>query len=399
MRWQTPRVSRPSSARVVGAAVTAMSVGVLPVHLTGALGPRLQADLGFGDAGLGLAIAAYFASSALLTAWGGALSDRIGAVRAMRGAVVWAMVSLLALATLTRSFWLLVALLALSTAGTAISQPGSNVLVSDGVPDTSRGLALGAKQAGVPISTFLAGLAVPAIALTLGWRWSYVAAVAVGVAALALLPDVRTSAPTRPGPDGGLRADPRRPALLLTAAGGACGAAAVAPIPTFLVRTAQEAGIGEGAAGILLAAGSLMLIGVRIGAGAAADRWSFHPFTAVAALLTTGVAGYGLFALGRPVTLVLGTVLAFGAAWGWPGLFNLGVVAGFPDAPGAASGVTQSGIFVGAVLGPLLFGVVADTAGFGAAWLLSAVWSVAAATLVLIGRNRLLAVGPSPAVS
>ena len=54
--------------------------------------------------------------------------------------------------------------------------------------------------------------------------------------------------------------------------------------------------------------------------------------------------------------------LAFATGWAWPGLFNLAVVRVNPSAPGAATGITQTGTYLGAVVGPVLFGVVAEHA-------------------------------------
>ena len=41
------------------------------------------------------------------------------------------------------------------------------------------------KQAAVPVAGIVAGLAVPAVGLTVGWRWAY-AGIGLGVVGLAL---------------------------------------------------------------------------------------------------------------------------------------------------------------------------------------------------------------------
>jgi MFS family permease len=389
----------PSSTRIVAAAVTAMTAAVLPVHLTGALAPELQDELGFGDTGLGIAVAAFFAVSALLTTAGGSLSDRFGAVRAMRVAVVWSGVSLLLIAMLARSYVLLVLLLALATVGPAVSQPGSNVLVSEGVPLSRRGLGLGAKQGGIPAAGALAGLALPLVAVPLGWRWAFAFAAGVALLALLLLPEL----PVRPATVERRRLpaeDPRRRGLGLLTVGAGCGACAVAPISSFLVRSATHLGFSDASAGLILALGSVLLIAVRVTAGALADRHRFHPFLAVAVLLGLGVAGYALLASDHRVAFVAGAVVAFTAGWGWPGLFNLGVIAHFGDLPGAASGITQSGIFVGAVVGPLAFGALADHVSFTAAWSFSALWTAVGAVAILAARRSLVAAeAPQPTLA
>ena len=65
---------------------------------------------------------------------------------------------------------------------------------------------------------------------------------------------------------------------------------------------------------------------------------------------------------------MVGALVAFALGWGWPGLFNLAVVDRNREAPGSATGVSQTGIYVGAAAGPAAFGALAHTAGYGTAW-------------------------------
>ena len=63
----------------------------------------------------------------------------------------------------------------------AVSHPAANLSLAREVPAGRQGLSFGIKQAAIPVATLLAGLAVPTIAVTLGWRWAF-----AGGAALAL---------------------------------------------------------------------------------------------------------------------------------------------------------------------------------------------------------------------
>jgi predicted MFS family arabinose efflux permease len=89
---------------------------------------------------------------------------------------------------------------------------------------------------------------------------------------------------------------------------------------------------------------------------------------------------------------VAGAFVAFALGWGWPGLFNLAVVDLNRNAPGAATGVTQTGIYVGAAGGPAAFGVVSAEAGYSAAWAVSGglcvVAAVAFAYAARLARTR-----------
>jgi predicted MFS family arabinose efflux permease len=61
-------------------------------------------------------------------------------------------------------------------------------------------------------------------------------------------------------------------------------------------------------------------------------------------------------------------VVAFAFCWGWPGLFNLAVVDLHREAPAAATGISQTGIYVGAAAGPAAYGLLSSEIGYPATW-------------------------------
>jgi len=64
------------------------------------------------------------------------------------------------------------------------------------------------------------------------------------------------------------------------------------------------------------------------------------------------------------------------------------VVSGYPGSAGAATGVTQTGVYAGAVLGPLSFGVLSERAGNDIAWWVVSGWLVLAAAVAAWLRYR-----------
>jgi hypothetical protein len=97
-------------------------------------------------------------------------------------------------------------------------------------------------------------------------------------------------------------------------------------------------------------------------------------------LLALGALGFALLAWPTsPVTMLAGTILAFGAGWGWTGLYHLAVVRLRPRAPAAASGAASTGLFLGSIVGPLGFGTLASTTSFRMAWLAAGAWLLIAA--------------------
>jgi MFS family permease len=176
----------------------------------------------------------------------------------------------------------------------------------------------------------------------------------------------------------------------LLALGIGLGSTAATPLGAFIVESSVTAGLRVETAGLLLALGSAVNIVVRVAFGHLADRMSGGRLRLVAAMLGIGVVGFALLATGESALIVPGVLLAFGAGWGWPGLFNFAVVKTSPGAPAAATGITQTGASGGAALGPLVFGLVAEVSSYDVAWLGSGVMALAALVAILAGRRMLL---------
>lgn len=144
---------------------------------------------------------------------------------------------------------------------------------------------------------------------------------------------------------------------------------------------------GLGRPGIFLGLGSACGVASRVLIGWVSDLIRSGWLTVVATLMLLG--GIGLVSLAyleRPALLAVCVVLGFAAGWGHNGLVLYAVVRLHPCAPAAATGVTQLGSFVGPVIGPPVFGLVASTWSHRAGWLLLAATSMIASVLVVIGH-------------
>ncbi len=377
-----------SERRIQVSAVTTALVGVLPVFLTGALAVQIGRDIAFGPSRLGVASGAFFAAAAAGSALMGRLAERIGPGVAMRMSAAGAAV-LLALLAAAPSYGLLLVLLFAAGLWNALAQVSANLLVARGVAPERQGWSLAMKQAGVPAGTLLGGLAVPLLGVTVGWRWAYVAASIGAIVAAAVVP-------VHAVPPGG-RAPSRRPAgdvplrpLVLLAVAVGFASAANGSLATFMVSAGVDAGLSESASGLVLMGGSAAGIAMRLLAGARADRRGGRHLPVVSALLVGGAIGYLFLAPGDVVTHLIGAAIAFGSGWAWPGLFNLAVVRLNPSAPGAATGITQTGVYVGALSGPIIFGLVVDASGYGLAWSLAALSSLGSAVGMAFGRRQIV---------
>ncbi|KAB1914720.1 MFS transporter [Micromonospora sp. AMSO31t] len=384
----------PASRRTVrinaGAIATTIAC-VLPVFLVGGLAVQMGDDLDFTPAGLGLAVSVYFGVSALASVPSGALVERYGPAVVARAGIVLSAGSLLAVAGLARSYPVLVALLALSAAANALGQLASNAALARHVPAHRQGLSFGVKQAAIPISTLLAGAAVPTVALTAGWRWAFVVA---ALAALAALPAVPPAERDR-ARTASARAGRATTALVVVGVAATLAAAAANALGTFVVDSAAGRGLSPALAGLTLTLGSAVCVAARVGAGWLADRRKTGHVAVIAGMLVVGAVGLVLLAVAGPVPLVAGVVLGFGLGWAWPGLMNFAVVRLHPQAPAAATSITQTGVYAGGCLGPLGLGTIADAAGYPTMWGTAAAAMLLAAAFMLAGA-RLLSRSPSP---
>lgn len=413
---------------------TGLVLAALPVFLVGGLAVQIRRDLQFGGAALGAAVSGAFLFGAVTAPLVGRLVDRLGARIAILLGAACSVASASALALLADGWSSIALSLAVAGVGFSFMDPGLAVLVTRTVPRHRQGLAFGIKEAAVPGATLVAGLAIPAIVVTFGWRWAF-ALVALPAGALLVLlggPSSRRdrrldrqprstgmvgdreSVAAGRAPDGGrpvpastagsARGSPRTPpspprALLVAiAVSAALGSAAGSGISVFLTESATAIGLGESAAGLLLAGGSVAGIVARVGAGLRADRRPASHLGLMAAMLAIGAATMLVGAAGTVPTLVVGTVGAFAGGWGWSGLLFLSLVRLSPAAPAAATGIGLSGLAVGNAVGPLGFGVIAQEVSYAMAWVTAAALAAVAA-VILVTVDRRPAPAPVPAGS
>ena len=377
----------PPAGRAAIGAVTTTTVCVLPVFLTGGLAVQIFAELGIDPAGLGIVVALYFGVSALVSLPVGWLVERFGSGPTGRAAILGAATMMGCLALFARSYPALVAILLAGAWCNALGQLAANLTLARYVPASRLGLSFGIKQSAIPVATLLAGAAVPAVALTVGWRWAYGIAAGLALAALLVTPraaDGRGPGPTNPG---------ERATTALSVIGVAAGLAAAASsaLGVFLVASAVDRGVDPGLAGLTLTMGSVVGLTLRLLHGWLADRRAGGHIAVVAGSILLGAGGLALLAAPGTFALVVGTILGFGLGWAWPGLLQFAVVRLNPSAPAAATSIVQVGVYAGGCAGPLGFGFLATHLSFPAAWLIGAATMLVAAALMVLGQRMLVA--------
>ena len=356
-------------------------LSALPIFLVGGLAVQIRHDLGFTETQLGAAVTVAFLFGAVAGPIGGRVADRVGGRIAIACGAALASLSLAGTALFARSWEMLLGCLVLGGLSFAFLDPGLAVVIDSHVDPRSQGLAFGVKEASIPTATLLAGLAVPVIALEHGWRWAFLLGVvplAVVAVGLRRVDGQRRAAP--PTTDASATSVSRR-TLGIVATSAACASTASSGIGVFLTESAVAMGMAEGAAGLLLAAGSVAGIVTRVTTGIRADRDGGPQLHTIWVMMAVGAVSMALAAAGSLPLLVVGAVGAFAGGWGWTGLLFLTLVRANPSAPGAGAGLGLLGLAIGNGLGPLAFGVAAEQLSFTVAWAGAAVLAGAGAVL------------------
>lgn len=383
-------------------AISTTTTTVLPVFLVAGLSVQLGAELSLTTERLGVVVACYWAASALMSTPAGRVSEAWGARRSMFVAATLGAVSLTGAALATPAWQWVIVWLVVAGIANAVGHPPSNALLAARVSIRNRALAFGIKQAAIPLATLLAGLAVPTLALTVGWRATLLLAgalaalVALGV--LALVPGDAEAAARAKGA-GARLGRPLMLFLVFASLASALGSAQANVIGAFTVTSATDAGFDTATAGLILSLGSVAGIIARPLVGVLADRGIGGSMATVAVMLGSGAAGLGGMSLGLPAPFAVGCVLAFGFGWGWNGLVHY--VASHLSHPYAAraTGIVQTGAYLGSAAGPLAFGFVFHAAGSTVGWLAAAGVACVAtlAALAAYGMQRSLTRTTTPA--
>jgi MFS family permease len=368
------------------AAAAMTTLGALPVFLLSAQSVLIRQELNFGDAQLGLAVSAFFAAAAVASFFVGALVDRLGRRVGTVAAGGLTMVVALLVAVLAQSFVVLLLLLVLAGVANAAMQMTSNLTLARSVEAGQRGLAFGVKQSAIPTAILLGGLAVPTVGAIVGWRWTFVAlAVAAGVVVIAGLRLPQSAAAV---PDRAVERDfPPKGALVMSATAMVLASASTNSLGSFAPSWAFRVGLTPSEAGLLVAAGSALSVLVRVVSGVLADRRRGRNLPVVSAYLVSGAVGMAVLSFDHVPALLVGTLVAFGIGWAWPGLLLFAVVRVGRDSPAAASGTIQAGAFVGGAFGPALFGILVSATSFETAWRVVAALMLLSASLLVVARK------------
>jgi sugar phosphate permease len=353
---------------VAQAAFAAVSIG-LP-----ALAPALREHYGLSIAAVGVALAAV-GGGMIVTMFGwGVLADRIGERRVMSIGLAGGAVAVLA-ATRAGGVGQLVGTLAVAGCFGASVNAASGRAIAGWFPPAERGLAMGVRQAGLPLGGALAAATLPTVAgASDAPRALAMLAGTCAAGALVAAVGMRDPAPVpAAGPVAGPH--PVRDARIwrLTGASFALVLPQLALLGFLALYLHDERGLSPAAAGGVLAAAQLVGVAARVGVGLGSDRLGSRLRllrTLVVVSAATLVAGAALLRAPVAVTAA-GLGLAAVLSLCWNGLAFLTVAETAPPSRrGTALGLQNTAVVLAGTLAPVAFGLTVAGAGWAAAFAL-----------------------------
>ncbi len=372
-----------SLTRLLTLAILVITTGTQSVFLTGAAFFVIGPELGISTKGLGFLTAAFFMVAAVSSVTIGSWVQRVGWQRAMRTNGLIAAGTSIGVALFAHDAWVLAGFMALAAVGYGVANPAGNQAIADAVPPDRRATITSIKHAGIPLSTLLAGLAVPTVVVAFGWRPAFFLA---GIGALLVVAAVPRGTVHPQLFEGRER---RQAARVMTsrdlawlAAGSAFAVFAATSLGAFGVLASIDVGLEPEAAGWFQTLGAGCSIGMRILAGWLTDRLHGRGFAGIILLAGAGVLVFAAMTFALPPVFTVLLVLAYATGWGWPGLLTFTVINANTGTAAKSSSVTQAGVFLGSGVAPLLLGAVADEFGFTAMWPVVSVALLVAVTII-----------------
>lgn len=372
----------------------------------GPLGPFLKEDMGLTGTQLGSLMSAASLGYMLSILPAGWLSDRIP-IRyllligeALGGVFMIVMF-------FTPSYTAALVIMVMSGLGSGFLMPSSARGIILWFPVKERATMMGIKQTGVNVGGIVTGAMLPGIALAVGWRYGFllvgIIAVAIGILSFVLYHDPPAAPRTVASPQKPAETARRKQLSELLKARDiwmvGLGSFLFAVVEFGLIAhlvlyLSEEVLLPVVTAGVLLAIAQAGGIFGKPGSGILSDRW-FHSSRVKVFVLFSGISmvtslvvmqwggalGWGLY----PVLFLMGL-----AAIGWGGIqLTLTAELAGKELVGTASGIGAMCVNGGAVLGPLLWGYLADFSGsYRLAWLSAAIFSGLATVAVLFVREN-----------
>lgn len=377
------------------AALAAPNQGLPP------LVPFIQENLGLNRAQVGLIITAVMLGQIVFSLVSGWLTDVLGVRRALTLGALVAGVGLLLL-PLSSAYGHVLLLVFFSSIGPGLGGPATSKAILDWFSLRSRATAMGIKQMGVPLGGAVFAATLPALALAADWRTAAAALAGSALASTAVFFAVYRDAAPRAGPPPSLVVGMKvfrtvaanRDLWMTVLLGGVLVGVQFSLLGYLILYLRDTLAVPVLVGGAMLAVLQVSALLGRIATGLVSDRVLQGRRKAV--LGAAGGASAVLLALmgvlpaGAPIpAIILLVVLLGGTALAWHPIYHTIMAENArPSEVATALGFGTMITSHGALLGPPLFGVVADAFGYRPAWLaLSGLVAVGTAVFLALMRE------------
>jgi sugar phosphate permease len=365
---------------VLGVGTAAQGTVAAAMFSVAVLAPQVRAHFDLSIAQTGIALAAIgIGMTPTLLPWG-LLADRVGE-RVVLPLGLATGACALACVGIARSYEELLLLLIAAGALSASANAASGRAVMQWFARSQRGLALGIRQANVPLGGLVAALALPPLADAAGLGWAFAAvaaACAAGALAGALLlrspaeePIEETASP--------VRSRPLRQGSIWRISWGS-GLIVVGQVATmsFTVLFLHDGrGFSTGDAALVLAASQVLGAGFRIAAGHWSDSLVSRivPLRRLAVGVSVGLVLVGAFARAPAWVLVPVLIVAGGIGLSWNGLsFVAAAEMAGTEASGAAIGFQQTFLGIAGIVAPIGFAALVSVTSWRVAFIVASLF-------------------------
>jgi MFS family permease len=379
--------STPSASVVLAATLTVQSLVAMALLTLPVVAPSVAESLGISAAYVGLYIALAYAGAMTASLLAGGAVRRFGAIRSSQIGLLLCGAGV-AICTIESPVAMAIGAVMVGMGYGPITPSSSHLLVKS-TPAHRMSLVFSIKQTGVPLGGVLAGVIVPTLAEMTSWQWAFLAVAAANVVcAFAIQPlcatldadkDRKQRISFGNGLAGPLRLVFSQRSLTVLAAVSFLFSISQLSLTTYLVTFLHEdLGMGLIVAGFILAVAQTAGVAGRLLWGYVADRFlgPSNMLAVLAILIAVCGIATALLQYTDSMLLLIVVLSVFGSsAVGWNGVYLAEVARQAPKGQASvATGGTLAMTFLGVVIGPPLFGLVAGT--FGS-------YSLAYATLIL----------------
>jgi len=395
-----PQITRNLAFATITGVTAVQVIATMAMLIPAAVAPEIARTLDLPVSMIGFQISLAYVGATLMSLAAGLVQRRLGAVRANQIAALIICVSLSVIALAH------VAALAAGTIGIGIAygltNPAAAHLMMKIASGANRNLIFSIKQTGQPLGGVVAGLVAPPIAVAFGWQWSLLAGAGLAMAVMLTIQPLRgyLDGDRDPGTkfrgavfrDVGLLIRNRN-LRMLAFSGLSLAAVQLALMGFAVAMLADEIGLDLVTAGIGLAVIQVAGVIGRIGWGAVADRVRNARGTLIVSQLLSIAAALATAALapGIPLEVIFAVLFVFGlSAVGWNGVFMAEVARMAPEGQiGSATGGTLVPVFIGVMIGPMLFTGIHEVIGLYTLSfaVIAVVTAIGILPLLVIGRT------------